>query len=162
MTPATIFAIDPGNVESAWVVYDALRGKPQWMGLELNETVMRRIAEYGHPQNCCAIEMIASYGMPVGKTTFETCLWIGRFYEHWLRTHDSNPELVYRKDIKHYLCGSNKAKDSNVIQVIIDRYGGTRQEAVGVKSAPGPLYGLKKDIWQALAVAIYASEVPNA
>jgi hypothetical protein len=54
-----------------------------------------------------------------------------------------------------HLCGNARAKDANVRQALLDLYGdGTRQTACGVKSKPGPLYGIKKDEWAALAVGL--------
>ena len=52
-----------------------------------------------------------------------------------------------------YLCHSMKAKDGNIRQAILDLYGG-KDVALGNKKRPGPLYGVSKDIWAALAVAI--------
>lgn len=45
------------------------------------------------------IEMIASYGMPVGKEVFETCVWIGRFVE-LAKIQNIDVEYIYRKDKK--------------------------------------------------------------
>lgn len=104
-----------------------------------------------------AIEMIASYGMPVGREVFETCLWIGRFIEAWGGPYT----LVYRRDVKLHLCGQARAKDGNVRQAIIDRFGG-KQSAIGNKKTPGPLYGVSGDVWQALAVAITFADTRSA
>jgi hypothetical protein len=43
-----------------------------------------------------AVEMIASYGMPVGREVFDTCLWIGRFVEAW-QAHGGEYRLIYRR-----------------------------------------------------------------
>lgn len=94
------------------------------------------------------IEMIASYGMAVGKEVFETCVWIGRFVE-LARLQNIETEYIYRKDEKMNLCHSMKAKDSNIRQALIDRFG-----PVGTKKNPGWFYGFKKDIWSAYAVGI--------
>jgi hypothetical protein len=106
------------------------------------------------PGGRVAIEMIASYGMAVGKEVFETCVWIGRFVQV------AGPEcvrLVYRKDVKLHLCGSPRAKDPNVRQALIDRWGG-KAEAIGNVKKPGPLYAVKSHAWPALAVAVTAAE----
>jgi hypothetical protein len=50
-----------------------------------------------------------------------------------------------------------KAKDANVRQALIDRYGG-KAEAIGTVKKQGPLYRVKSHAWQALAVAVTASE----
>ena len=112
-----------------------------------------------------AIEMVASYGMAVGKTVFETCMWIGRFMEAWESATGTKPQQVYRKDVKMHLCGSMRAKDTNIRQAIIDRYpasGGGKCPQIGTKKEPGPLYGVSKDIWSALAVAITYSETKGS
>lgn len=88
--------------------------------------------------------MIASYGMPVGKEVFDTCVWIGRFIEN-----STGYSYVYRKDEKMNLCHSMKAKDSNIRQALIDRFG-----VVGTKKNPGWFYGFKADVWQAYAVGV--------
>jgi hypothetical protein len=56
------------------------------------------------------------------------------------------------------LCGATKAKDSNIRQAIMDRYGSAREKAIGRKATPGPLYGVSKDIWAAIGVAITFDE----
>jgi hypothetical protein len=98
--------------------------------------------------------------MPVGKETFETCVWIGRFIAEL-------PEYVevrrvYRKDVKSVLCGSMKAKDGNVRQALIDRFPATgtgKTPQIGINAGQGPLYGVKSHLWAALGVAVAASEL---
>lgn len=146
-----LLAIDPGNEQSAYVLYDGIN--IEQFGI-LPNTLLRGYLD----KTACsqiqadhlAIEMIASYGMAVGKSVFETCVWIGRFIECWGENHS----FVYRKDVKMYLCGSMKAKDANIRQAVMDRYGSTREKAIGTKKSPGALYGVSKDVWAALAIAI--------
>ena len=152
-----ILAIDPGNEESAWLEYSD--GHPWWWAKELNKTVRRRIEQ--SPADQLHVEMIASYGMPVGAEVFETCVAIGRFLEVWKRTsvnrHRLGYSLVFRREVKLHLCNSARAKDANVRQALIDRYGG-RDVAIGRKANPGPLYGISGDCWAALAVAVTVAE----
>jgi hypothetical protein len=149
-----ILAIDPGNEESAWCLIEG--GKPTYFGkrenAEVRDILSAADAEcYAH----LAIEMISSYGMPVGREVFETCLWIGRFAETWER-HGGTVKFIYRKDVKMHLCGNTRAKDANVRQALIDHYGPGKDRAIGKKATPGPLYGFKGDEWAALAVALTA------
>ena len=141
-----ILAIDPGNVESAYVLMDE-EYKPLEFGKFCNQNVkseVRRLFHKHHPDIHIAIEMVASYGMAVGKEVFETCVWIGRFYSI---AEDGYTSFIYRKDVKMNLCGQTKAKDANIRQALIDRFG-----AVGTKRSPGFFYGFKSDIWAAYAV----------
>jgi hypothetical protein len=69
--------------------------------------------------------------------------------------------FVYRREVKTNLCGSMKAKDGNVRQALIDRFGG-KEKAIGKKKTPGPLYGFSADVWQALAVAITFADMRDA
>lgn len=145
-----IVAVDPGPEKSALIEYR--RSTPQRMMIEDNHVIANTLTGY-RPHDVLAVEMVASYGMSVGKDVFETCVWIGRFIECFSGDHF---EKVYRKDVKMHLCGSNRAKDSNIRQALIDRFGGTegKSGAVGTKKAPGPLYGIKSHLWAALAVAV--------
>ena len=146
-----ILAIDPGNLESAYVVVEDDLSAVVDKGKIENGLLLRKIQdEFIHlALDSAAIEMIASYGMPVGKEVFETCLWIGRFIEVIAKNFHFEPARVYRKDEKLCLCNSMKAKDSNIRQALIDRFG-----PVGTKKKPGYFYGFKKDIWATMAVAV--------
>jgi len=152
-----ILAIDPGTKKSAYVVYEHDRLRE--FGIFSNEDMLSIIRTTSNEH--LAIEMVACYGMAVGKAVFETCLWTGRFIEShevgWKKPHTK----VYRKDVKMHLCHSMRAKDGNIRQAIIDRYpatGGGATPQIGTKKQPGPLYGVRKDIWSALAIAITFSE----
>lgn len=150
-----IFAIDPGTVESGWCVLGP--AGVVCSGVMPNDELLQRVAESGAPR--LAIEMIASYGMAVGREVFETCVWIGRFKQAW-RDPDA-VELVYRKTVKIHLCGTTKAKDPNVRQALLDMFpstGGGKTPQVGTKGAPGPLFGVSSHAWSALAVAVTATK----
>lgn len=146
-----VLAIDPGPTHSAYVLYDG--AKPLEFGKVPNRWLLDRV-ECGHfDAPVMAVEMIASYGMPVGREVFETCLYIGRLQQAW--RHEQH--LVYRKDVKLHLCHAPRAKDANIRAALIDRYGG-KDKAIGKKASPGPLYGVTADTWAALAVAVTWSE----
>lgn len=144
-----LLAIDPGTTHSGWVLMRD--GKPVDGGVVENAEMLGRIEDW--PWASLAIEMIASYGMAVGKEVFETCVWIGRFVQA------AGPErvrLVYRRDVKLHLCGNARAKDANIRQALIDLYGG-KAAAIGDKKRPGPLYAVKSHAWAALGVAVTAA-----
>lgn len=145
-----ILALDPGPTESAFVVYDGER--PLASGIMPNDD-MRYVVKGGAEH--LAIEGIACYGMAVGKETFDTCYWIGRFIEAFNGPHT----MVYRPDVKLHLCKSARAKDANVRQALIDKFGPGKEKAVGVKAKQGPLYGIKSHCWSALAVAVTYCEL---
>jgi len=138
-----IFAIDPGTAKSAWMEFDTDGLVPVRFGISDNEEVLVLL----HQNRQCehlAIEMVASFGMPVGKEVFETCVWIGRFIQQAKLPFT----CLYRKEIVIHLCGTAKAKDGNVRQALIDRYG-----PQGTKKSPGATYGISKDVWSSLAIA---------
>ena len=136
-----ILAIDPGNIESAYCIMDSDTYTPIKFGKVENEMLLYEIEKEKYDK--LIIEMIASYGMAVGASVFDTCVWIGRF----IQASPKDFEYIYRREEKMNLCGNMKAKDSNIRQALIDRFG-----EVGVKKAPGFFYGFKKDIWSAFAV----------
>lgn len=146
-----ILALDPGNTQTGVVVFE--EGKGIVPAILPNDDVLDVIAD--SDADMLAVEMIASYGMPVGAEVFDTCVWIGRYVQHWrnigLRRYV--PMLVFRKDVKLHLCGSPRAKDGNIRQALIDRFG-----PPGTSKQRGLLYGVKSHAWAALAVACYASD----
>jgi hypothetical protein len=155
-----LLAIDPGTRESAWVAFTD--GRPVQFGIEPNEAVLDRIAEAA--VDALAIESVASYGMAVGADVFETVVWIGRFIQRWAddprsyRGLDRPVHRVYRRDVKLHLCADSRAKDANVRQALIDRYGPGKDAAIGRKATPGPLYGVTSHVWSALAVAVTVAD----
>lgn len=151
----TVIAIDPGNEESALVEYTP-SGRIHTFGIWANDSILNLdLLRYGAAAGGhLAIEMIASYGMPVGREVFDTCVWIGRMIQAWNGPHT----LVYRRDVKMHLCGNNAAKDGNIRAALIDRFGPGKAKAVGTIKARGPLYGISNDVWAALAVAVTWSD----
>ncbi|OZI17945.1 hypothetical protein [Bordetella genomosp. 7] len=155
-----ILAIDPGTTESGYCVL--MGGAVDIAGIRRNTDVLSYLQRDHWQVNgyALSIEMVASYGMPVGREVFETVRWIGRFQQAW---YDPDAvRLVYRQDVKLHLCRSLKARDSHVRQAVLDRFsstGGGKTPQVGTKKQPGPLYGVSSHAMSALAVAIYSSEV---
>ena len=143
---SSVLALDPGTTQSGWCTYHD--GRVIDSGVDDNHALLSLLKE-SYFVDDVAIEMIASYGMAVGKEVFETCVWIGRF----MQAFEGRVSLIYRRDVKLHLCGNVRAKDTNVRQALLDKVG-----PQGTKAAPGPTYGIKSHAWAALAVAVTFSE----
>ena len=148
----TILAVDPGSEHSGWVVFDGRQ--PLDFGKSENEAVRLMLVTGQTPNidrldaQVLVLEMMAPRGMPFSSESMETLVWLGRFIEAW-----NGPfARVFRRDVKLAMCGVTSAKDAHVRQAVLDRFGG--KKAIGTKKAQGPLYGMKADIWQALALAV--------
>lgn len=158
----TILAIDPGNEYSGFVIIDGRKNVIDKGKLD-NKSLMKLIADLFPQPDYLAIEMPASYGMAVGRTVFDTCVWVGMFS---MLVGPYKTYKVYRKSVNKlhgidsvamHLCRSTRAKDSNIRQALIDMYpptGGGKTPQIGTKKQPGPLYGFSADMWAALAVAV--------
>ncbi len=145
--------IDPGPVESAFV----------WWDTDAEKVVrLESVAVFGiNPFTIgpllkgvdrVSIEWIECFGMAVGRETFQTVAGIGWFAS--LVSDHKVLRLVPRRSVKMHLCNSMRAKDANVRQALIDRFG-----KVGTKKQPGKLYGVATHYWAALGVAVYSADV---
>ena len=151
-----ILAIDSGNIQSGWAVLDDdLRpvafGKVENKHL-LNDLIPLLLEKYRI--KICALELIQCFGMSVGASVFDTCIWIGRFWQllegRGIRIHG-----IYRRDEKMNLCNSVKAKDTNIRQALIDRFAQHDfKNGKGTKKDPDWFYGVSKDVWSAIAVGV--------
>ena len=138
-----MIAIDPGTIQSAYVQWDGL--KIESKGILENKHMLEYLRAWKYPPFPLVIEQIRCYGMPIGQTTLDTVFWSGRFWQVW----DGFKYMMPRIEVKKHLCHNGAAKDSNIRQALIDRFG-----PPGVKKEPGILYGVKKDIWAAMAIAV--------
>ena len=156
----TIVALDPGPQLSAILAWDG--SEILWQEIvDSPDAAVRVVAKATAPGMSrlpvrLAIEKVESYGMAVGAEVFDTCLVAGRCYQAWIersRASGIEPALIGRGKVKLHLCQSMRAKDSNIRQALIDRFG-----PPGTKKAPGVLYGVKSHLWAALALAVYAHD----
>ena len=147
-----IMAIDPGNEQSAYCLIDCYTYKPIAQGKVDNAELLKLIDAYGYHE--AVVERVAGYGMPVGREVFETCEWVGRFSQAFVeRLIPVN--YIYRKEEKLCLCGSLKAKDTNIRAALIERFAEhDLKNGKGTKSNPDWFYGFSKDIWAAYAVGV--------
>ena len=96
----TVLAIDPGPVQSAYAI---IRRKDLYVedfGILENKKLIDTMQYICQDVNIdIAVEMIASYGMAVGATVFETCVWIGRILQA-VDPNGTKSVRIYRKDVK--------------------------------------------------------------
>ena len=147
----TIYGLDPGTTHSALI---CLVGDQAGGGIYKNSDLLSRLMA-DRSMDMLVIEQIEAMGMAVGAETFETVFWSGRFAQAW---EPRQWARITRRAVKLYLCGSMRAKDANIRQALIDKWGGIAATKKG-----GALYGIKSHLWAALAVAVtYRDQHPEA
>lgn len=100
-----IIAIDPGNVQSGYCVIDQKTLRPLEFGKIDNEELLKKLesaAEQGW--RWAVIEMVASYGMSVGRDVFDTTVWIGRFYQ--MLSSRCPVRMMCRIEEKKHICSA--------------------------------------------------------
>lgn len=116
-----IIAIDPGNVQSGYCVIDQKTLRPLEFGKIDNEELLKKLesaAKQGW--RWAVIEMVASYGMSVGRDVFDTTFWIGRFYQvlsSWCPVR-----MMCRIEEKKHICHDSRANDTAIRRALIDRF----------------------------------------
>src|SRR5688572_7232854 len=122
---ADLLAIDPGTTHSGWVSARHVPGEVRYpcllvldCGVAENGEILAML--HAH-RGRVAIERIVSYGMAIGAETILTIEWIGRF---WQAVGTDRVRLIPRKEVCKHVCNDGRAKDPNVRQALIDRWGG--------------------------------------
>ena len=170
-------AIDPGSTMSALAEFHD--GQPPKVIYRENDALLGWFRALQTDFTTIVIEEITSYGMAVGRDVFQTVRWAARFEEAF-DLHGYDVHYLPRREVKLELCGDSRAKDANVRQAVIDRFGGMEKAVTGRRCEHckgkgwvgrgrppcepcgakgwliprGPLYGVSGDMWSALAVGL--------
>jgi len=155
-----VLAIDPGNKESAYALltpdYEIYLGNAG-AGKFPNDLMLGIVIDFAEQlreEMTVVIEMVASYGMAVGKEVFDTCVWIGRFAQA-AHERGCRVDFIYRMEEKMAICHDSRAKDSNIRQALIDRFAKhDKKTGKGTKTKPDTFYGFRADMWAAFAVGV--------
>ena len=147
-----ILAIDPANVESAYVIMDDADFRPRAFAKVHNAEMRLVIMNEARNVDYVVIERVAHYGMAVGRDVFETCEWVGRFSELAME-RGCEVAYIFRIEEKETICRDSRAKDSNIRRALIDRFAvHDLKNGKGTKKKPDFFYGFAKDCWAAFAV----------
>lgn len=144
-----VLALDPGDTQTGYCFIDVDTLRPLRFGKEDNQSVLLLVQLEAY--DLLVSERVASYGMAVGRSVFETCEWVGRY------TQASHAPVVYiyRQEEKIHICHDSRAKDSNIRRALIDRFAQhDLKNGRGTKKKPDWFYGFKKDVWAAYAAGI--------
>lgn len=144
----TVITVDPGYRQSAYLVFDGQRILSH--GIEPNETLLARLAGPSEADVLVLEEMQFFRSFGAGREVFESVFWSGRFAQVWA----PRPcERILRSQVRAHL-GASKGGDATVRAALIERFGPFREDAVGTRAKPGPLFGIRQDEWSALALAV--------
>jgi hypothetical protein len=143
-----VIAIDPGYRQSAFLEYDGQRVIGH--GIEANDQLLADMAASKKQAVLVIEEMQIFAGHGVGKEVFDSVFWSGRFAQVWT----PRPfERLLRSKVRAHL-GASKGGDAAVRQALIERFGPYREDAIGKKATPGPLFGITSHEWSALAIGV--------
>lgn len=169
-----LLAIDPGTTESAYVV---MRGdySPLSHAKVPNDQLLELIALGGYDavviehMEARTLNVGKKKDMPpqkIGKTTYDTCIWIGRFKQVAIQCGMDVHE-VYRSEEKSRIIPTKKNRlpplpspvpdstDSKIRHGLIARFAKfDKKNGKGNAAGKDTFYGFKADEWSAFAVGV--------
>ncbi len=153
-----IIAIDPGNVKSAWVLYDTLLHRPITSGHEDNTAIVDSdlLSTWpSSPVDLVVCEMLQNYGMSAGRSMFETALWVGEFRAK-ARANGLTFKMYGRPTIKGHLGAKNDAEIRASLRGRLCSCG-----SGGACKKGCVMHGMNNDVRAALALAVALDERPT-
>ncbi len=157
-----VIGIDPGYTHSGMVMIESgkiILAEKAIENFDLLHILSNSKLTYGE-YGVVAIEtIVCSYGN-IGKETFGTCEWVGRFHQ----ASEWKVHKISRQKIKTFVCRSASSNDSGVrfaLRYLFSPTGGGKEKEFGLKSKPGPLYGVTSHAVQALAAAVACIGLQN-
>lgn len=110
-----IISYDPGNEQTGWVVALEDNSKLIYKNKDLNTICFQKTKEFTEKYNVVKVgcEYPSSYGMMTNQSLLDTCTFCG-ILGWYFRERNIPFELIFRKSIKMFLCGSVRAKDAEV------------------------------------------------
>ena len=148
-----VFGIDPGPSEHAIVGID---------GITVAKFDEHSMLERFGVGDVVAYEQFAPFAHSIDDGSMRTIFETGRLVER-IRTASVERRAaidivgIRRQQAKLYLVGSARCGDAQVRAALIERFGPTKQQAVGTRGNPGPLFGITSHHWAALAIAVTAT-----
>jgi len=153
-----LLAIDSGNIQSAYIIFDTFENRVVKKNLLQNEEFLLKLKDLQFDE--VAIEKIVSLGMPIGNTTIDTIFFNGRLHEFFLNNFFLKPNWYTRMDIRMHLCLTTRAKDGNVRAALINRFGepSTKKLSHNIYNELEDKIYFGTHFWSCLAVAMYHLE----
>lgn len=143
-----LMGIDPGTTESGYAIIDEEYSVRQ-AGKVPNEDLLKLISPWPDLMvDTIIVESMQNYGQVFGKSSIETCYFIGRVIQVALSA--GIPYFLYpRPEYARAICGCTKISDAILRQAILNRFGGD------TKGEPLNLLRGNSDKRSAFSVAVY-------
>lgn len=163
-----ILAIDPGTTKTAYCMMTEEPAVISAADVD-NEIVLRLVEEGDYDQmtiECMEARNLSSAGQAIGKSTYETCIWIGRYIQ--AATRRNKPiTRIYRSEERSLLVPTKKNKlpplpagignttDAKIRASLIARFARhDKKNGKGTKNNKDMFYGFQGDMWAAFAVGV--------
>lgn len=153
-----VLSVDAGNIQSAYIIFCTEQKRVVQKGFLENEQFIEEILNSSFDE--VAIEKIVSLGAVIGSSTLDTAYTNGRIYEAIKTKFGIISNLYSRIDIKMHLCFTTRAKDANVRQALVNKFGDS-----STKKNPHNTFNELEDkiyfgghFWSCLAIACYHIE----
>lgn len=156
MTTHAVIGIDPGPKDHAAVMLH--NGRAAIVESLDHRELAISFGTLGIHTVTVAFEQFAPFGSSLDDGSLRTIFETGKLVAQLQRLGSIRCVGLRRQQVKRYLVGRSACGDPQVRGSLIERFGPTKELAVGTKKAPGPLYGISGHHWAALAVAVTASD----
>ena len=156
MTAEQLELLEHGMFDDVWAFHEIewVPGRAEWFygmilyAIDLNGPIHEEDITF-------VIEDIENFGMPAGRSLFDTAKYIGRLSRMIEERFLVEPEYIFRHEEKMTICRNPRANDATIKQALVDRFApDTSNHGKGTKKEPGFFHNFHADVWSSFAIAV--------